>query len=81
MSSPKPEVGSREQYLAEANAELDAMLGEVGTIEPAPEEKSPETPSWVRLLVVAAIAVIVFAVGVLLLRGGRRRTMSLNLVR
>lgn len=82
MSSMHAEDATREQYLAEANAELDAMLGEVGTIEATPEEPAHETPGWVRVLVVAAIAVLVFAVGVLLLRGGRRpRTMRLNLVR
>ena len=81
MSSMQAEEAIRAQYLAEANAELDAMLGEVGTIEPTPEERAAETPTWVRVLVVAAIAIIVFAVGVLLLRGRRTRTMSLHLVR
>ena len=33
MSTPQPEVATRDQYLAEANAELDAMLGEVGELD------------------------------------------------
>ena len=79
MTMPQFETVTRDKYIAEANAELDAMLGEVGEVEPPP----PPAPgrSWLRLLVIAAIAVAVFAIGVLLLRGRRPTRMALNVMR
>ena len=79
MTVPQSETVVRDQYLAEANAELDAMLGEVGELDPPPPP--PANRHWVRLLVIAVIAVAVFAIGLLLLRGRRPSRMTLNLVR
>jgi hypothetical protein len=77
--SNQPETVVHDRYLAEANAELDAMLGEVGELDSAPP--APEaTRSLMRLLLIAAVAVVVFAVGVLLLRG-RRPRMTMHVVR
>jgi hypothetical protein len=78
MTMPQSETVIRDQYLAEANAELDAMLGEVGELDPPPP---PANRNWVRLLVIAVITIAVFAVGLLLLRGRRPGRMTLNLVR
>ena len=77
MSAPRPEAGNRDQYLAEANAELDAMLGEVGEIDAQP---SPSR-TLVQLVVVAVIAVAVLALGMLLLRGRRPRRMAMHVMR
>jgi hypothetical protein len=79
MTAPLSETLIRDKYLAEANAELDAMLGEVGELEAPPA--APPGRSWVRLLVIAVIAVAVFAIGVLLLRGRRPTRMALNVMR
>ena len=82
MTSPHPEVAERNQYLAEANAELDAMLGEVGELDSAPPPSGQKAGrSWVQLLVIAVIAVAVFAVGVLLLRGRKPRGMAMHMMR
>ena len=78
MTAPQSETVTRDKYLAEANAELDAMLGEVGELEPPP---APPGRRWLRLLVIAVIAVAVFAIGVLLLRGRRPTRMALNVIR
>ena len=72
---------TRDQYLVEANAELDAMLGEVGELDaPPPPERSPGR-SWMQVVVIALIAVAVFALGILLLRGRRSGRMAVHLVR
>ena len=81
MSNPQPEVATRDQYLAEANAELDAMLGEVGELDARPAPEPAPGQSWVQLVVIAVIAVVVFTLGVLLLRGRRPRGMALHLMR
>lgn len=78
MTAPQSETATRDQYLAQANAELDAMLGEVGHHDAPP----PATErSWARLLVIALIAVAVFVIGMVLLRGRRPPRMALNLTR
>lgn len=81
MSLPKTETAMRDQYLAEANAELDAMLGEVGEIEPTPEPAPAPGRTVLQLVVIAVIALAVFAVGVLLLRGRRSNRLAMHLVR
>jgi hypothetical protein len=81
MSMSQPEVAARDQYLAEANAELDAMLGEVGELDATPAPEPAPGRSWVQLVVIAVIAVAVFTLGVLLLRGRRPRGMALHLMR
>ena len=81
MSNPQPEVATRDQYLAEANAELDAMLGEVGELDASLAPEPTPGRSWVQLVVIAVIAVVVFTLGVLLLRGRRPRGMALHLMR
>ena len=81
MSIPQPEVGTRDQYLAEANAELDAMLGEVGELDSTPAPEPVPGRSWMKLVVIAVIAVAVFALGVLLLRSRRPRGMTLHMMR
>lgn len=75
----QPEVAVHDRYLAEANAELDAMLGEVGELDstPPPAEPAPGR-TWVQFLVIAVIAVAVFALGILLLRGRRPGRMVMN---
>lgn len=80
MSTPQPEVATHDRYLAEANAELDAMLGEVGELDSTPPPPRNAGRSWMQLLVIAAIALVVFVVGVMLLRG-RRPRMSMHIVR
>jgi len=79
MTAPLSDTVTGDKYLAEANAELDAMLGEVGELEAPPP--APPGRRWVRLLVIAVIAVAVFAIGVLLLRGRRPARMALNVMR
>lgn len=75
---PNTEVAAHEHYLAEANAELDAMLGEVGELDaPQRPERAPGR-SWVHLIVVAVIAVAVFTLGLLLLRGRKPARMSMH---
>ena len=78
MTAPLSDTVTGDKYLAEANAELDAMLGEVGELEAPPP---PPGRRWVRLLVIAVIAVAVFVIGVLLLRGRRPARMALNVMR
>ena len=65
------EVRTYDQYLAEANAELDEMLA-TGTPDPKPEPLPQVNRSLVKVILVAVVAVVVFCIGVLLLRGGRR---------
>ncbi len=80
MTAPQSETATRDLYLAQANAELDAMLGEVGHHDDA--TPPPEIGrSWARLLVLAVIAVAVFVIGMVLLRGRRPARMALNLTR
>jgi hypothetical protein len=81
MTLPKTEAAMRDQYLAEANAELDAMLGEVGEIEPTPPSMPAPARSLLRLVVIAVIAVAVFALGILLLRSRRPNRLTMHLVR
>jgi hypothetical protein len=76
-----PELATHERYLAEANAELDAMLGEVGEVDSAAAPPQVPARSWVHLLVVGAIALAVLAVGVLLLRGRRQNRVALHILR
>ena len=76
MMTPQPEVAVRDRYLAEANAELNAMLGEVGELDSTPPPAEPVSGrNWLQLIVIAVIAVAVFALGMLLLRGRRPRRM------
>jgi len=82
MTAPQPEAAARNQYLAEANAELDAMLGEVGDLDSTPPPSAhPSERRWVQLIVIAIIAVAVFALGILLLRGRRPRGMAMHMMR
>jgi hypothetical protein len=81
MSIPQSGVATHDQYLAEANAELDAMLGEVGELDSGFPLKPVPGRSWMQLVVVAVIAVAVFAVGVLLLRSLKPRRMDMHLTR
>lgn len=82
MSAPRPDVTTHDQYLAEANAELDAMLGDVGELDSTPPRPAPSPGrSWVQLIVIAVIAVAVFTLGMLLLRGRRPRGMAMHLMR
>lgn len=79
MTAPLHEAATRDQYLAEANAELDAMLGEVGELDSAPPREPQPHPTFLRLVVVAVIAVAVFAIGLLLLRGRRPGRMAIHM--
>ena len=79
MTAPQPDPIAREQYLAEANAELDALLGEVGEVEVPPQPRQERT--WLRLVVIAVIAVALFAIGLVLMRGRKPGRMALTLVR
>ena len=76
---PQPDATTHDRFLAEANAELDAMLGEVGVVEPPPPPAAKR--NWVQLLLIAAIALAVLVIGMVLLRGRRSGRMTLNLVR
>jgi len=81
LTTSQPETAVRDQYLAEANAELDALLGEVGELgSTRPGERAPSR-GWLRLIVIAAIAVAVFALGLLLLRGRRPNRMAMHVMR
>jgi hypothetical protein len=78
MMTHPSEPMARDQYLAEANAELDAMLGEVGEVEAPPPPPAEAEPSWMRWLVIAVIAVAVFVIGMVLLRGRRPARMAIS---
>jgi hypothetical protein len=80
MTAPQGDP-TRDRHLAEANAELDAMLGEVGELDPSLAPKPVPGRSWMRLVVLAVIAVVVFAVGVLLLRSLKPRRTAMHLTR
>ncbi len=71
------EVRTYDQYLAEAHAELDEMLA-TGTPDPKPETVPPVTRGLVKVILVAVVAVVVFCIGVLLLRGRRPSRMALG---
>ncbi len=75
------DTATHDRYLAEANAELDAMLGEVGELDSPPQPERAPGRSWVRVMVVAAIAVTVFILGILLLRGRNPRRMRMQVMR
>lgn len=79
MTALKTEAAVHEQYLAEAHAELDAMLGEVGELDATPEPERAPSRSLLQVVVIALIAVAVFALGVLVLRGLRPRRMAVHL--
>ena len=81
MTTPQPEVATRDQYLAEANAELDALLGEVGELDSSPPPAPAPGRNWMQLVVIAVIAVVVFAVGILLLRSLKPRRMAMHVMR
>jgi hypothetical protein len=81
MMTQPSETVARDQYLAEANAELDAMLGEVGEVEAAPPPPTEAGHGWLRWLVIAVIAIAVFVIGMVLLRGRRPSRMALNVTR
>jgi hypothetical protein len=77
--SGSPESAVHERYLAEAHQELDAMLGEVGTLEAEAEpQPEPLRPNWGRILLVALATVVVLVVGMILLRGRRPARMAVN---
>ena len=80
MMAPRREVLARDHYLAEANAELDAMLGEVGELDATPPERS-RGRSWMQVVLIAVIAVAVLALGLLLLRGRRHGRMTVHMAR
>lgn len=68
------EVHTYDQYLAEANAELEDMLY-TGTPDPVPEGPKPPTPeerAFFKGVMVALIAVALLIIGAVLLRGSRR---------
>jgi hypothetical protein len=79
MNTPATDTRVYDQYLAEANAELDAML-ETGTPEPEAVPPAPDR-SWAKLLLVGLIAVVLFCLGVALLRGRRPTRMMVNALR
>jgi hypothetical protein len=70
MSAPPTENAAYQQYLAEANAEIDAMLAPASTPDPVPEPALP-TNTLVKVVIVALVAVGVFILGLILLRGRR----------
>lgn len=72
-----PQVRTYEQYLAEAHAELDEMLA-TGTPDPRPEALPQVNRGLVKVVLVAVVAVVVFCIGVLLLRGGRPRRIAIR---
>ena len=78
MMTQPSETMARDQYLAEANAELDAMLGEVGEVEATPPPPAEAEPGWLRWLVIAVVAVAVFVIGMVLLRGRRPTRMAIT---
>ena len=78
MMTQPSETVARDQYLAEANAELDAMLGEVGEVEATPPPPAQAEPGWLRWLVIAVVAVAVFVIGMVLLRGRRPTRMAIS---
>ena len=80
MTAPRREVPTRDHYLAEANAELDAMLGEVGELDTTPPERS-QGRSWMQVVLIAVIAAAVLALGILLLRGRRSGRMTVHMAR
>ena len=80
MTAPQPDPSAREQYLAEANAELDAMLGEVGKLECAAPAAAGANLAC-DSSVIAVIAVALFAIGMVLMRGRRPGRMALTLTR
>ncbi len=63
-----------EQYLAEANAELDEMLM-TGTPDPKPEPPQVNR-GLVKVILLAVVAVVVLCIGFLLLRGARPRRLA-----
>jgi hypothetical protein len=79
MTAPRAEAATYDRYLADANAEVEAILGTVSEEEPATSSR-PRT-DWTRLLLVALVAVVVFAIGLVLLRGRRSNRMALNSMR
>jgi hypothetical protein len=81
MTAKPSETATHDHYLAEANAELDAMLGEVGEVDATPPPPAEAGRGWMRWLVIAVIAIAVFVIGMVLLRGRRPTRMALNLVR
>lgn len=81
MTAPQGEVPTRDQYLAEANAELDAILGEVGELDATPPVGKALGRSWTQLVVIALIAVAVFALGILLFRGRRPGRVAMHMTR
>ena len=70
MSAPTTADPVYQQYLAEANAEIDAMLAQVSTPDPSPEI-APRPDPLLRVVIVALVAVAVFVLGMILLRGRR----------
>ncbi len=79
MSAPRAETLAHDRYLAEANAEVEAILGTVSEDQPA-EPAQPGT-DWAKVILVALVAIVVFAVGLMLLRGRRSNRMTLNIMR
>jgi hypothetical protein len=76
MSAPATEARAYQQYLAEANAEIDAMLAPASTPEPVPEVATPPNP-LLKAVIVALVAVAVFVLGMILFRGrGPVRSMA-----
>lgn len=71
MSSPATENPAYQQYLAEANAELDAMLAPASTPDPVPEVAATRHDPLLKVVIVALVAVAVFVLGMILFRGRR----------
>lgn len=79
MTAPKPETVTYDRYLAEANAEVEAILGTVSEDEAA--EPTRRETDWAKVILVALVAIVVFAIGLMLLRGRRSNRMAFNSMR
>jgi hypothetical protein len=76
MSAPATDNPAYQQYLAEANAEIDAMLAPASTPDPVSEAPARHDP-LLKVVMVALVAVAVLVLGMILFRGrGPVRSMA-----